>query len=652
MTKRAEQRAYSATQLEAIGCGEASGIRKTAKRLQIKSVIGIVAGNETKKYLYNSLPPAWQEKITAKEEADRQASEYAEALKVLEEQQVKAAMLPMTDDDRVFLWEQFEAKKGKAQEKATRKAAAVDAYYKRVYGERMKKGEAFNQTAKEFDEHPNTIRNWVKLVNGVNKSDWVTVLADQHTGRTAFAEITPEAWEVFKADYLRPAQPTFSACYDRLKRTAAKEGWTIPCCKTLENKMRRDVPANVITLLRQGTDALERTYPAQKRDRTVFHALEAVNGDGYQFWPFVDFGDEVIAKPTAWVWQDILSSKILSYRVDVSENTEVIRLATGDMIEKYGIPKHWYLDNTRAAANKTMTGGVKNRYRFTVKPEDPTGIIPMLGGEVHWATPGHGQSKPIERAFGIGGLSEYVDKHPAFHGRGTKAKPVPLAEFEAILAEEVAAFNARTGRRGTVVMGRSFDAVFNESYSRSVITKATPQQRRLWLLACENVTVNRLDASITMQFYNGPQGQNRYWNEALSRYASRKVTVRFDPANLQGDVHCYTLSGDYICAAQCTIAAGFNDADAAREHIRQRNKHKKAVKEQAQALKKMSALEAAQLLPGAPDTETPATTKVVKGMFRQAANANHGQDESTDTTFAKAVGMMAEGWRESMKKRI
>ncbi|VEI46997.1 Bacteriophage Mu transposase [Actinobacillus equuli] len=47
-----------------------------------------------------------------------------------------------------------------------------------------------------------------------------------------------------------------------------------------------------------------------------------------------------------------------------------------DVIYKYGIPRHITIDNTRAAANKWMTGGVPNRYRFKVKPDDPKGIIP------------------------------------------------------------------------------------------------------------------------------------------------------------------------------------------------------------------------------------------------------------------------------------
>src|SRR6266446_461167 len=111
-----------------------------------------------------------------------------------------------------------------------------------------------------------------------------------------------------------------------------------------------------------------------------------------------------------------------------------------------------------------MSGGVKHRFRFTVKEEEPDGVFKNLGVErVMWATPAHGQAKPIERVFGIGGIGEYVDKAPdlAPHADENdkyngKTRPVPIAQLEAVIAREVAAMNAREDRRGAIHKGRSF----------------------------------------------------------------------------------------------------------------------------------------------------------------------------------------------------
>ncbi|HFU7594468.1 TPA: transposase domain-containing protein, partial [Escherichia coli] len=159
---------------------------------------------------------------------------------------------------------------------------------------------------------------------------------------------------------------------------------------------------------------------------------------------------------------DVKTRKILGWRCDVSENIDSIRLSFMDVVTRYGIPEdfHITIDNTRGAANKWLTGGAPNRYRFKVKEDDPKGLFLLMGAKMHWtsvvAGKGWGQAKPVERAFGVGGLEEYVDKHPALAGAYTgpnpQAKPdnygdraVDAELFLKTLAEGVAMFNARTG---------------------------------------------------------------------------------------------------------------------------------------------------------------------------------------------------------------
>ncbi|MFX3972858.1 transposase domain-containing protein, partial [Streptococcus suis] len=82
--------------------------------------------------------------------------------------------------------------------------------------------------------------------------------------------------------------------------------------------------------------------------------------------------------PKTWFWQDVRTRRILGYRTSISENTDSIRHALMDVIFNYGIPNTITLDNTRAAANKAMTGGIANRYRFKHDELDPKGIMPIL----------------------------------------------------------------------------------------------------------------------------------------------------------------------------------------------------------------------------------------------------------------------------------
>lgn len=86
--------------------------------------------------------------------------------------------------------------------------------------------------------------------------------------------------------------------------------------------------------------------------------MQWINGDGYQHNVFVKWFNGEILRPKTWFWQDVASRKIIGWRTDVSENTDSIRLSLMDVFQTYGIPQELTIDNTRAAANKWLTGGV------------------------------------------------------------------------------------------------------------------------------------------------------------------------------------------------------------------------------------------------------------------------------------------------------
>lgn len=513
----------------------------------------------------------------------------------------------LTDEDREALHAYAAQKSTKNREGAARKAEAVRAV-ETLMARGTGKIEACKEVGGKIGKHWQGVRGWFEKTRGVDPGDWVATLVDARGGNRPKTGISPEAWDYFKAEYLRIARPTAQACYERMKRAAKDHGWEVPSLKTIMRKLDNEIPHALIVGMRQGEDAAKKCYPAQERDKTVFRALEAVNGDGYTFKLSVVFESGEVCRPTAWVWQDIYSGKILAWRLDVSENKDQIRLSIGDLIERYGIPNYFLQDNTRAAANKDITGGAKNRYRFKVSPDEPLGLIRQLGAEVHWATPAAGQSKPIERAFGIGGLGEYIDKHPAFAGRGTQANPIPVEEFEAIMAAEIAAYNARTGRRSKVCNGKSFDEVFAESYAKGPIKKATREQRALWLLAPEPVTANKDDGSIRIM-------GNRYWCDELTRYKGKKLVARFDPANMHKGAIVYQLDGRRIGEAECIVPAGFNDRNAAREVAKQKARRKKALREIEKAEVRITAREAAKYLPQETPPAAPPSPKVIEGMF-------------------------------------
>ena len=574
-------------------------------------------------YAFSSLPAETQASLLQRES---QAQDQTRNHKVKQATDVAY--------DPADLWAHFDGKPQAQKDRAKERLNAILSALALIENG-MPKTAAWAAVAKANGYSKSTLYGWYNGRNGTpgakhyDRADWLAALVPGYTGRTATTEFSDDAWEFFTADYLRLEQPGAAACYQRLIRAAEKHGWQIPSLRTIERRIEREIPRTMLVLLREGESALVQMFPAQQRSVRDIHALQWINGDGYQHNVFVKWPDGTIARPKTWFWQDIYSRKYLSYRTDQTENTDMLRLSFGDLVEKFGIPEHATIDNTRAAANKWMTGGVPNRYRFKVKEDDPLGIMPMLGVQVHWtsviAGKGHGQAKPVERSFGVGGMGEYVDKHPAFAGAFTgdnpMAKPanygetaVPLDKFLQVLAEEVAAWNAREGRRTEICDGKlSFDQAFAASYEHSTIRKATAEQRRLWLMAAEAIRVAS-DGSVTLDAGRAHgMGKNRYHADALYEFAGKKIVVRFDPQALHDTIHAYTLDGRYIAECQCITATGFGDTEAAREHNRARREMVKATKIAAKAEQKMDAIEVAGKLPEPDAAEIP-TAKVVRTL--------------------------------------
>lgn len=526
----------------------------------------------------------------------------------------------------------FESKPDKIKAKA-RAALAVAQDYQQLVERGFDRAAIIAAVTKQHNVSPATVWRTMCAVKGQPAHMWLYVLCPQYVGRTARAEMDAEAWELLKADYLRREQPTAAACIFRLQKLADARGWVLPSKQTMQRRLNQ-IPRVVRELQRKGPTAAKQLYPAQQRLKGALHALEIINGDGYKHNVWVKFPDGEVVRAKTWVWQDVYSSKIVAWRTDKTEHTDVIRLSFGDLVENYGIPTQVTLDNTLAAANKTMSGGVKHRFRFKVKEDEPLGVFALMNVRVSWATPGHGQAKPVERVFGVGGLGEYVDKAPELAGCWTGANPLEKPEYDGrtkhttlevlqgVLEREIADYNARQGRKGAMHSGRSFDDLFKESYATALINKPTEAQRRLWLLATEPVRAHAKSGEITLDAgrITGERIANRYWSSEMAQHAGRQVVARFDPARLYQGVHVYTLDGRYICFADCVEAAGFNDANAGREHSRARQTFTRAIKAQAKAETRMSILEVQKAHAGTEPPTIPAadvpTTKVVRGQFR------------------------------------
>lgn len=496
-----------------------------------------------------------------------------------------------------------------------------------------------------------TLYEWRKITRGAPRADWKYWLAPRHKGTAEEAPFTPEAWRELLGDYLRPERPTLEACMRRLRSLGETQGWQIPSNRTVLRRIEA-LPPEVLVLYRDGEEALKRMYPAQRRAVHVLHALQAVNADGHVWDVFVRWEDGTIGRPVMVAFQDIYSRMVVSWRIDRTENRHAVRLAFGDLVERFGIPDAAYMDNGRHFASKWICGGTPTRYRFKVRDDEPLGLLTGLGVEVHFTRPYSGQSKPIERVFRD--FAGDLAKHPAFAGAWTGndplAKPenygsaaVPITLFREVVAAGIAEWNARPGRTGGVARGESYQAVFDESYARAPIRRATAEQRSLWLLAAEALTVRR-DSTLELL-------GNRFHADFLPRLRGTQVTVRFDPDALkERPLLVYGHDGALLGEAPCIDDSGFDDAAAAQDAARRNRallRHTKAAHallnatpiEQLQS--RVAALDAAAA-GGTPQPSPGAAPRVVRPVFpRTAGNAALRAEQDAEAAESEALLLRA-----------
>jgi len=584
-------------------------------------------------YHYTLLPSRAQLKL---------ANDAAEAARASTEHRDVAKAQVSRDE----AWRQYEAAPDKQKDKAKERLTILQAVWSLERGG-CGRDTAVYMTACENGVGTSTIYNWQQLIAGVPSQDRLAYLLPRYCGRTKTQDCDPEAWEAFKGDFLRPERPSYAACYRRLQAMARERGWTIPSQKTLQRRMESEVPKPARVLAREGREALKQLYPAQERDRSLFHALEAVNADGHVWDVQVAWPDGTIDRPRMVAFQDLYSGMILSWRVDRSENKDMVRLALGDLVELYGIPDICFLDNGRNFASKWVTGGTPNRYRFKVRGEEPAGILTQLGVEVHWTQPYSGQSKPIERAFRD--FAQDVAKHPklagAYTGNAPNAKPdnygqraIPLETFLDVIREQIDEHNTRRGRRSRVCNGRSFLETFEASYQQAPIRQASRAHKRLFLLAAESVRARKPSGAVHL-------AGNKFWCEALTEHVSKQLVVRFDPEDLHGGVHLYRMDGTYIAFAHCWEAAGFADTEAARRHSRARRHWLRAQRDRLAAERQLSVDDVAQMLPSVEEPEVPENKVARPAAFKAAANgppeASAGDDDAHyHQAFNRAMGQL------------
>ncbi len=464
-----------------------------------------------------------------------------------------------------------------------------------------------------------TLARWHQQVKHLQQKDWEPALVPGWKGGRKKVDIHPAVWETISSRYLVESKPTAKSVYQHACRWAEQRGYEVPSYRIVLARLT-EIDRRVRILKREGETAFNNLFPGIVRDWSSIDLHEVWNADGRKADVFCIWPDGYIGRPVYVAWLDLRSRMYLGVAFDKGENVDLVRKSYRAAVERAGcVPTNAYLDNGAAFASKEFTGGQTKRNRFKVKQSEINGILTLTGVKVTWATPGHGQAKPIESWWNTiaRGADQRAEFAKAYCGKDTvsrpegsnpKQHPIPIADYMAAFAEEAQAYNLRE-HRGQGMEGKTPTQVYTELQPNTIARTPTKEQMAWCMLVAESVMLSQRDGSFTI---NG----NVYWHEALPKLESiGPYTARYDGDDSKVPVQIFD-GETFICAADLRMAIGARNLAAAKDGIRAKKQAKRAVKDLAKAHEdqRKAASWATQNPPAAPGTPVLPAAKVVKPM--------------------------------------
>lgn len=500
-------------------------------------------------------------------------------------------------EDREDHWKRYDEATEKCKARA-RGAFAAILRFNDLRRDGAGKMAAYATIKEEFGVARSTLNEWEQAVYGVDQADWLPALTPDLSGRTNARRVEwpGPAWLHFLQGALTPRAKVATA-YKRTLREAGAQGWgQLPCLSTARNDLKFSVDRDVAIYIKEGQTALKRLSPTVERDYEAYKLHELWSMDGRRLDLMVrDTKGEFGAKGRVfrmWIYgvMEARSRYFVGYSLGPALNADAVRDAVVNALSKTGRtrPETVQVDNGMEAAAKEITGGAPWRRRNKVKEDEIIGLAPFLGIAVSWATPAHGQTKPIERLFGT--LAGMHETRPEFRGaycghtpearpeEWDSAKAAPIDLVRKLLTEEIEAYH-RAPHRGHGMNGKSPMAVYTElmsapGYVPKVITKA---QFRRCVLSATKVTI-RQDGSFAIH-------GARYKSEATVRLPLvRGYYACYDRHDLSVPVTLYR--GPKIVAEdvpQIERTPG-NCKESAQKATKNRRDYTKATKARAKAL--------------------------------------------------------------------
>ncbi|SMX50882.1 Bacteriophage Mu transposase [Maliponia aquimaris] len=408
---------------------------------------------------------------------------------------------------------------------------------------------------KAFRDFPtrNTMKDWKAKTEGVDPANWAPALAPGWRGGSERHPVSPDAWEmlcacVYFGGKNGTGQP-LKAAYQKVAETAATMGWDWPPLYTIRRRWKEMDPIERLAMELGEERAKAMLRLSQPQSAHHMAANDLWDGDGREFKVRCIWPDGYVGCPVVVALVDRASRKTVGWAVGKSENADVTEAAVTTACETHGRPIKIRFDNGGAFNSKRIAGGRHPFFRRKQMKDadwEKPGVLSIL--QIELANTGVAAKKSNLQENVWSHLCR-TDNDPLFHGAqrpgpndpdGGKGAPIPIEEFERVLAKSIADLNASTDNRVKGLRkGESRDMAFERLSQDRPARIVTPLMKRRLGMVWKRKTVQP-DGRI--RFDDGFFGDASTQGVMLN-FVGKQVLVGFNPNDFNQPAMVCTWEG-------------------------------------------------------------------------------------------------------------
>ncbi len=480
----------------------------------------------------------------------------------------------LTAEEHAMLWRRISSLKAvlRHPERTTERADAIRAI----------------ATAEDVDTR--TIRRWLAIIT--NNEDW-SIIVRRNVQPRGPRKVHGLLQQLLESEYLRTRNKKLA--YEAMLRSAGELAIEPPSERTASRVLLQlDNKANGVVICGQRKkEFYDKADLFILRDWSTVRPLQVIVGDYKRMDIVVEWFDGTLFYPWCSFWRDGGTRMLFPPSVSDRPNARGVAGSLRLVMKGYGIPEGLYIDNGKEYKARFLKNAefAEEVVRNVDLPDDAYNLLTRLNhgadhdfmGNVVHAIPRNARAKPVERAFGIGGVDQFTRNLKGWTGASwrempdhtremmrlyNKRKPVEIpaeyramhiTEFYALLVDWLYRINS-TPSRAHDMAGLSPNQAWKRWLDSGWRPSHVADDRELGLLLMQSkqATVRR---GGLIQFRN-----EYYTSDELKRLTVRRgqtvpAIIRWDDMDCIG----YNLRGDrrfaarelYVYSAERTDAGSF-----------------------------------------------------------------------------------------------